>query len=190
MRGKENLGDVAGSVRGTRELDGGQVALSEAAGAGDSDDAGKEALRFFFSEDGGFFREFMLDEVASSVDALSRGALYEIGKSLGVSPEALIPGGNSLLLPGVGLLASFNPPLTPTDEKNVKEVLKLLSFLRGRGGGTAGVRESILPVVREFRTEVAEFGVRVVMRLSEKRVARGLKFLAGSVPAPRVTKTT
>ena len=80
VRGRENLGDVAGGVRGTRELDGGQVALSEAAGAGGGDDTGREALRFFFSEDGDFFREFMLDEVASSVDALSRGALYQIGK--------------------------------------------------------------------------------------------------------------
>ena len=63
-------------------------------------------------------------------------------------------------------------------------MLKLLSFLRGRGGSTEGVRDQILPVVSEFRREVAEFGVRVVMRLSEKRVARGLKFLAGSVPLP------
>ena len=81
---------------------------------------------------------------------------------------------------------SLNPPLSAKDKKNVEEIVKLLSFLQGRGGGNsggvAGVRESInqlTPVVSEFRNETRDFVIQLILRLSEKRVARGLKYLGG-----------
>ena len=182
VRGGRDMADKAGSVRGTKavEFDGGKVALSEAAAP--SDAAGKEALKFFFSEDGDFFRTFMLDEIANSVDALSRDALFTIGKSFGLSSDVKSPMGG-LLLPGVGLLRSFNPPLNQKDKKNVAEVQKLLSFLRGRGtgdGGSGGGFGEIIPVLNEFRSETRDFFVQVMLRLTEKRIARGLNYLSSS----------
>ena len=38
----------------------------------------REALKFFFSDDGAVLREFVLDEISAGVDALSRDALREL----------------------------------------------------------------------------------------------------------------
>ena len=45
----------------------------------------REALRFFFSPEGGVFRDFMLEEIVSVVDASSREAGQELARSLGLS---------------------------------------------------------------------------------------------------------
>ena len=95
-----------------------------------------------------------------------------------------MPGSNILLLPGVGLLRSLNPPLSKKDKDNVEQIVKFLSFLQGRGGGAdIGVRGSInqlAPVVNEFRRETRDFVIQLILRLSEMRVARGLKYLGGA----------
>jgi len=132
VRGGRDLGDGKGSKRGTKLVDlsdrnidgeggrfkvegdpegtgsdGGKVMLSTGGGSGGGrgdDAAAREALRFFFSEDGSFFRTFMLDEIADTFDCVSRDVIFTIGKRFGLSPDLKIPGTNFLLLPGVGLL--------------------------------------------------------------------------------------
>jgi aarF domain-containing kinase len=44
----------------------------------------REALRFFFSPDGGVFREFMLEEIVTVVDASSREAALELARNIGL----------------------------------------------------------------------------------------------------------
>lgn len=68
----------------------------------------REALRFFFSPEGDVFREFMLEEVVTVVDASSREVTQELAKSLGL---------NNFPLPGSGLLRALNPKLTEKDRK-------------------------------------------------------------------------
>ena len=69
----------------------------------------REALRFFFSPEGQVFREFMLEEIVTVVDASSRDALFELQKSLGL---------NNLPVPS--FLRALSPELSPED-KRVRE---------------------------------------------------------------------
>ena len=65
-------------------LGGGSLAATEGGSGGPSDDKStREALRFFFSNDGRLVREFVLEEVCNTVDALSRDATRELLISLG-----------------------------------------------------------------------------------------------------------
>ena len=51
-----------------------------------SNSAAREALKFFFSDEGALFREFLLDEVCDGVDALSREAARELFISIVRTP--------------------------------------------------------------------------------------------------------
>ncbi len=211
VRGGRDMGDAEGKKAGTRKVDisdrivdgeagrfatvsqrggggpNGRVMLSEAVNEGEAggaeDKAVREALRFFFSPEGSFFRSFMLDEIASSADAVSREVLFILGRRFGIDPMTVPMVGGFSVLPGAGLLASFSPPLTEKDRKNLEEITKLLSFLSGRGaaGDLRSTATQLAPVVSEFRVEVRDFVVQVLMRLTEKRISRGLKFLQGGL---------
>ena len=69
----------------------------------------REALRFFFSPEGQVFREFMLEEIVTVVDASSRDAVLELSKSLGL---------NNLPVPS--FLRALNPELSPEDKEMVQ----------------------------------------------------------------------
>ena len=64
----------------------------------------REALRFFFSPEGGVFREFMLEEIVTVVDASSRDAVQELVRSLGLSN-----------LPVPSFFRALNPALSDQD---------------------------------------------------------------------------
>jgi len=66
----------------------------------------REALRFFFGPDGDVFREFMLEEIVTVVDASSREAVQELAKSLGL--------GN---FPVPSFLRAMNPELSESDKR-------------------------------------------------------------------------
>ena len=66
----------------------------------------REALRFFFSPEGGVFREFMLEEVVTVVDASSREAVQEVIRSLGLSN-----------VPIPSFLRALSPELSPQDRR-------------------------------------------------------------------------
>ncbi len=79
----------------------------------------REALRFFFSPEGQVFREFMLEEIVTVVDASSRDALFELQKSLGL---------NNLPVPS--FLRALSPELSPEDKRVSNEVNCALPFSR------------------------------------------------------------
>lgn len=64
----------------------------------------REALRFFFSPEGQVFRDFMMEELVTVVDASSRDALQELTRTLGLSG-----------IPVPSLFRALNPKLTEQD---------------------------------------------------------------------------
>ena len=75
----------------------------------------RTALRFFFSPEGQIFREFMLEEIVTVVDASSREAIIELSKSLGLT---------NLPAPSFArsIFKALSPELSPQDKQvwNVK----------------------------------------------------------------------
>lgn len=162
----------------------------------------REALRFFFSPEGQVFREFMLEEIVTVVDASSREAVQELVRTLGL--------GN---LPVPGLFRALNPRLSDQDKKTVQQIRKLVQFLLGDLEGAMspdGLENSsrnlsrlqraqqlftntagddrlrkLLPVVREYSPQLREFGTLLVARLTEKAISRGLNFATGARGARR-----
>lgn len=73
----------------------------------DSDGRLREALRFVFSPEGAFFREFIMDELVKSIDALSREQLAALVLRLGLEGVRL-----PVLLPGEArVLQPYHVPL-------------------------------------------------------------------------------
>lgn len=169
----------------------------------------REGLRFLFSQEGRVFREFMLEEIVTVVDASSRGAVRELVVRLGL--------GN---LPAPSLFKAMAPELNKEDKRMVSQIQKLVGFLLGDFDGVLGPSElqdsnpnmsrmqraqqlfmngnngatsessqrlrELLPVVREYAPQLREFGTLLVARLTEKTLSRGLNW-AGSrlTPAAR-----
>lgn len=105
-----------------------------------NNDLSREALKFFFSEDGALVREFVLDEISSGVDAISRDAARELIVRLGIFNR-----GKSL----PPLLKSMAPKLSKEDRDVVDNIVKLVNFLLGNkdssGSGGSGLKDSFSP---------------------------------------------
>jgi len=146
------------------------------------EDTVREALRFFFSPEGLVFREFMLEEIVTVVDASSREALQELTVALGL--------GN---LPVPSFFRALSPRLSDKDRRVVKQIRKLLQFLFGDfesaisdGDGIRQIwnnrRESndrlrkLIPVAQEYAPQFRDFGGLLVVRLTEKSISRGINW--------------
>ena len=148
----------------------------------------REALRFFFSEEGEPFRDFMLEEIVTVVDASSRDAAQELVRRLGL--------GN---VPTPSLFRALNPELSDNDKRMVQQITILVQFLFGdfdgalggsgtaSGGGGAAIARlrGLLPVVREYRTQLSLFGRLLVARLTEKSLQRSLNWASERLSQPR-----
>jgi len=136
----------------------------------------REALRFFFSPDGQVFREFMLEEIVTVVDASSREAVIELTRSIGL---------NNLPIPS--FLKALNPALSEQDKEMVQQIRVLIQFLSGDfdAGNTDNNQRlrQIIPVVREFAPSLRDYGALLIARLSEKSISRGLNWAAGGAIA-------
>ena len=76
----------------------------------------REALRFFFSTEGQVFREFMLEEIVTVVDASGRDALQELLRNTGLSR-----------LPMPSFVKAMTPDLTAQDKRvSVRHCILLL----------------------------------------------------------------
>jgi aarF domain-containing kinase len=73
---------------------------------GNDETSTREALRFFFGPEGEVFREFMMEEVVTVVDASSRSALQELVGRIGL-------GG----VPVPSLLRALSPKLSEEDRR-------------------------------------------------------------------------
>ena len=112
----------------------------------------REALTFFFSQEGYLFREILVDEICKGVDALSRDAARELTISLlGILPDRLFRGAvgsrpnsgpgqaissraiRSLKVPS--FLKVLAPKLTVEDRRVVDNTIKLAKFLGSRENG-------------------------------------------------------
>ncbi len=82
----------------------------------------RDALRFFFSPEGQFFRDFLLDETVKGVDAVSREGLRQVAQSIGFKGPWVPP-----------VLKAMVPRLNDKDKKVVENVQKLLGFFLGVG---------------------------------------------------------
>lgn len=149
----------------------------------------REALRFFFSPEGKPFREFMLEEIVTVVDASSREATQELARRLGL--------GN---LPVPSFLRALSPELSDEDRWMVQQIGTLVQFLTGdfegamggssgvspSGGQTAQARlQALLPVVREYGVELRDFGRLLVTRLTEKALSRSLNWASSRIAPVR-----
>lgn len=160
----------------------------------------RDALRFVFSDEGASFREFMLDDIASGVDALSRDAARNLTLSIGARGV----GGPSLPLPVT--LEALAPKLTDQDRKIVESTQRLLAFLLGdEGGRTDGLSlfgarfmrsssnpstalselgplaRELSPVMTELGPSMRQFGTQLAGRLTEKLAARLVRYTAEQV---------
>lgn len=152
----------------------GVIGTGALGGGGVEDGRTREALRFVFSPEGAFFRDFLTDELVKSIDALSREQLLQLLTTLGLqnaSLPVLIPGASRLFLP-------LAPPLSPEDRQVVDNVAKLVNFLAGgntlRMLGPAGLDPSALRDLLPFLPAVATQMVPEVTRKLLSRISARL----------------
>jgi hypothetical protein len=146
------------------------------------------AMGLFFSPEGKFFRDFLLDEAVRGVDVLSRNALMRL-------PE-LLPGPWGLALQSARFFApapllALVPEFSPQDEKALRSTQALLDFFLGqdtpfgqsaRGDDSMRVNKAaqtmqrLRPVVRQYSEALRDFGVQGVGRLAELYTRRALGY--------------
>lgn len=166
-------GDFALAGGGLGSMSGGRGVTGV---SGSSMDPGstREALRFIFSPKGVWFREFVMDELVKSIDAMSRGQVLLLVRQLGLQGLKLpifLPGARRTLVP-------LAPVVTEEDQKLVDNVQKIFTFLTrgesfavggGMGGNTSSVLSELLPVLPQVATEIVP---ELVQRLASRIGAR------------------
>jgi aarF domain-containing kinase len=141
----------------------------------DDDDARtREALKFIFSPEGAFFREFLLDEAVKSIDALSRDQFGQLVALLGLQ-NAMLP----VLLPGAARrLIPLAPAVSEEDRMVVANVAKVVNFLSGGGAARAlsaplnpATARELLPFLPGVATEILpELTRKLFSRLAARTV--------------------
>lgn len=152
----------------------------------------REGLRFFFSEEGEPFREFMLEEIVTVVDASSREATQELIRRVGLSN-----------IPTPSFFRALSPELNDNDKRMVQQITKLIQFLGGdfdgaidgnsgnnnnlgNGGNATTARlRALIPIVREYRVPLQNFGKLLIARLTEKNLQRSLNWASEQLVGAR-----
>ncbi|KAK1309554.1 putative aarF domain-containing protein kinase [Acorus calamus] len=132
----------------------------------------RAALNFLLSDKGNFFREFILDEIVKSIDALSRAQLIQITAALGIrnsSPVfSMVP-----LRP-----AALLPTITEEDKVTLNNVEKVAKFLTSGTSKSntfnedfdiAQIIQELLPVLPGISAKILP---EVLGRLSSRVLAR------------------
>nr|PNR35367.1 hypothetical protein PHYPA_023267 [Physcomitrium patens] len=87
----------------------------------------RAALSFLISEQGEFFREFILDEVVKGIDAVTREELARVVTTLGL--QRFDPMLNAFPLPGFTRAISIVPTVTKEDEILLNNMRRVVAFL-------------------------------------------------------------
>ncbi|KAL3694793.1 hypothetical protein R1sor_008444 [Riccia sorocarpa] len=144
----------------------------------------RTALLFLFSEQGEFFREFILDEVVKGIDAVSREQLGRVMVGLGI--DRLRPVFSPMAVPGLIRPFALVPTVTAEDETVLNNVRRIVAFLSAgtpsaqslAEGGQVDMSEvvqELLPVLPSVATQlVPEIANRLVSRI----LARTLREIA------------
>jgi len=168
----------------------------------------REALGFFFSDDGQVFRDFLVEEVVAAADALSREALQNL--------ILTAPGRALDRLPQPRFVRAFNrevrdalaPKPTESDEKVLSSIRRLLDFFLGdldaagtdsspppNSNSPAVLRSlvpdqaararatALLPILRENQQDMRAFGLTIVGRLAELQTSRALGLVRSRIGA-------
>ena len=122
---------AAGVAAADQAADQAGVAAAPADEAEQAASTAREALGFFFSDDGEAFRGFLLDEVVNAADALSRSALVQLVASPVGGALDLLPMPGAVKQINRQLFESLAPPLTDKDEQVVTSIRKLIAFFAG-----------------------------------------------------------
>ena len=149
---------------------GGSIALQQTQ---EDQETTREALRFFFSPEGEPFRDFLLEEIVTVVDASSREAIQELTRRLGLAN-----------VPVPSFFRALNPELSENDRRMVQQIGTLVQFLLGDfegalgdGIGAQGNRlNELVPVLREYGPQLRDFGRTLISRLTEKALSRSLSW--------------
>jgi aarF domain-containing kinase len=160
----------------------------------------REALRFFFSQEGEVFRDFMLEEIVTVVDASGRDAVQELVRRVGLA-NFPVPSFIRALNPELSAqdkrVSAMNihyhvkemtlsnifvffhqSPLCLDQKQTVQQIQKLVQFLLGDFEGSASTARlrKLVPVAREYALPLRDFGVLLAARLTEKSISRGMNW--------------
>merc|ERR1719261_924078 len=130
----------------------------------------------------------MLEEIVNVVDASSREATQELIRRVGLSN-----------LPTPSFLRALSPELSDSDKRMVQQITKLVQFLGGdfdgamggsnnlgNGGNATTARlRALIPIVREYRQPLQDFGKLLIARLTEKNLRRSLNWASERLVAAR-----
>jgi len=167
-----------------------------AATAGNTDaDSSREAITFLLSEDGDFFREFLIEETVRGIDCLGRSGLNAVAKQLAAaSPLRILPGiGQAILDSPLGPFGNlFAPPLTKEEDRVVANTQKILGFLLGdasmsEGGLDADKARGTFQTVQKALGDpvlsrgARNFALQLGRRLFEVVNVRALKYMANQI---------
>lgn len=134
----------------------------------------RAALAFLLSEKGNFFREFLLDEIVKSIDAVAREQLVQIMAILGVGNAAPI----FSMVPAPFKPAALLPTITEEDKVILNNVQKVAEFLTAgtsisststQGVDVTRIVQELLPVLPGISVTILP---EVVSRLSSRIAAR------------------
>lgn len=133
----------------------------------------RTSLKFLFSTEGTFFREFLMDEVVKGVDALSRDQLRLLVVSLGLEGAMvpfLVPFARSPLVP-------LAPKVTEEDRLVIENIKKIVAFLLGgsvnnlSGGNSVQAISELAPILPTVTQEVIpEISQRLVSRITARAI--------------------
>ncbi|BBN12396.1 aarF domain-containing kinase [Marchantia polymorpha subsp. ruderalis] len=133
----------------------------------------RTALLFIFSEQGEFFREFILDEVVKGIDAVSREQLARVMVGLGI--DRLRPVLSVVPIPGLRPFVLV-PTVTPEDETVLNNVRRIVAFLSVGTSSSRSISEGgdlqIMEVVQELLPVLPSVATQLVPEIANRLVSR------------------
>jgi aarF domain-containing kinase len=141
----------------------------------------RTALAFIVSDQGQFFREFILDEVVKGIDAITREQLAQLVVISGLN--RLNPVLSSMILPGGLKPTILIPVVTQEDEIVLNNVRRIVGFLSAgtpssrslSQGGPMEVMEVVRELLPVLPTVATHLLPEIVNRLTSRVMARTLR---------------